>query len=138
MVPFLLARMSDTERTRLETITGDRGAERIASNINGSTLTWAGLDRDGIVVVGGLLPMHDDGAYIWQIATPAIQHNKRGYLTMSRALMPLGLALYGHLFTNVAADYAAALRHMRRCGFVVAAPVEMEGTLVCQCRRTAS
>ena len=149
LVPFLMERIAPAERAALEAITGGRGAEQLALNIEASTLTWCGIDRDGVVTMGGVFPLGpaqrdpedlrgSEGiargtGYVWQVATPALALHKRAYVRQGRAMRTAALAQYQRLTTNIEASYLAALRHVVRLGFDVEAPETMGGTRVCRC-----
>ncbi len=156
LVPFLLERMAPEQRAKLEAVTGGQGAAQLGRCIEASTLTWCGIDRDGVVTMGGVLrqvrrtrtvaprlasgvepkgsPVFDaTGGYAWQVATPALALHKRAYIRQGRAWVAGGLAQHGRLTTIIEASLGAALRHAARLGFDVGAPEDMGGTRACRC-----
>ncbi len=131
-VDGLLYRMPREQRDRLLKLHGARVANVIRDNIRKSDPTWCGLDDDGVVNLGGVLP---DG-YAWQFITPAVRAHKRDYVTQSRAMMAEALRRHARVVTVIEAEYPAALRHARRSGFQVGPVQDVNGIPACICERT--
>lgn len=132
-VPPIMARMEPKRRAQLLAMPG--GADLLCVSIGLSSMTWCGVDDDGPVTLGGVVTTTDGSGYLWQIITPAIALHKRAYLLQGRAVMDQALRAYARLVTIIEADYAAALRHVRRLGWHVEAPMDMNGMMTCRCRR---
>jgi len=134
LIPFLLARMGPARAAALQALAGGHAEAAIAGNIAASTVTWCGLDADGVVTMGGILPWPGAG-YIWQYVTDVAAH-KRDYVLQSRAVVAQGLTQYPRLVSIIEPSYPAALRHIRRLGFTVFPPVDFNGHPGCVCERT--
>lgn len=132
LVPMLIARMTDADLAELDVLTQGRSIAHLNGLVRRSKLTWCGVDDGGVVNMGGVLPL----GYVWQIVTTALVRHKRAYLEQSQTMMDLGLAMFPSMRTFIKADYAAALRHVRRHGWTVGAPMDRAGTLACLCERT--
>lgn len=136
LVPFLLARMGPLRVDALQRLCDGRAEIGIAHNINASTLTWCGLDDQGVVTMGGILPMPMPGSgYVWQYIAGVTLH-KRAYIEQGRTMLARGLDQYERLVSVIEPDYPAALRHIRRLGFVVSPPQEFNGHAGCLCERS--
>lgn len=136
LVPFLLARMGPARVATVQRSCGGQAEPAIVANIASSTLTWCGLDDDGVVTMGGIQPIpQSDSGYLWQYVTDVARH-KRAYVQQQRAILLAGLDQYQQLVTIIEADYRAALRHMRRLGFAISMPVDFNGHLGCLCERS--
>lgn len=136
-VPALLERMDPAELALLSKLTTGRGADCLIGNIRNSTLTWCGLDDDGVVTMGGVMPVAaGQTGYFWQVVTPALVHHKRDYILQGRMMVARALAQFERLTTNIRADYTAALRHTKRFGFKVSEPRLLAGAMICVCERT--
>lgn len=133
LVPFLMRRMTPEERARLERVTGGRGEAQLAENVHHSTVSWCGIDAGGVVNMGGVFPLNSATGYVWQVITPAVALHKRAYIRQGRAMLSAALGQYEHLTTLIAADYGAALRHITRLGFDVAAPEVIGADRACRC-----
>ena len=129
----IMARMEPKRRAQLLAMPG--GADLLCVSIGLSSMTWCGVDAAGPVTLGGVVTTTDGSGYLWQIITPAIALHKRAYLLQGRAVMNQALRAYARLVTIIEADYAAALRHVRRLGWHVEAPMDMNGMMACRCRR---
>lgn len=137
LIPFLLERMGPVRAAALQRISGGRAEAGIVANIAASRYTWCGLDDAGVVNMGGILaiPGQPHDGYLWQFVTAVADH-KRAYVLQQRAILVAGLARHRRLVTIIEPEYSAALRHMRRLGFVVAPPRDFNGHLGCLCERT--
>lgn len=136
-VPCFMARMDPAERAQLEAMTTGFGRELLERNVRRSVLTWCGLDADGPVTLGGVIPTPEAGTgYLWQVITPAVARNKRAYLRQGRDMQAAALARYPRLVTTISAGYAGALRHARRQGWTIGGPEDMGGTMARRCERT--
>ena len=136
LVPFLLTRMGIERTAALRAQTADNAEGAIVQNIAISTYTWCGLDDDGVVNMGGVIPMPGASGYVWQFITDGIRTNKRGYLEQGRENMKIMLMQYPRLTTIIEADYTAALRHVQRNGWQVGDPQEFGGRSAYQCEVT--
>lgn len=135
LIPFLLDRMGPTRAAAVQVLADGRAETAIAANIAASTVTWCGLDDDGVVTMGGILPTPAGAGYIWQYVADVARH-KRAYVLQSRAVVALGLTQYDRLLSIIEPDYQAALRHIRRLGFTVSPPLDFNGRPGCLCERT--
>lgn len=110
-----------------ETLLAQMPAERRAAlsvqgfidHLASSRLTWAGVDADGVVDIGGVMDSGVAGiGYAWQVIDPAgVRRNKRAYLRQSRQLLDLAHRLYPHLSVVIEPDNTVAQRHARRMGW---------------------
>ena len=129
----MVARLDPERRAQLLAMTGGVGI--LYDNIRLSSMTWCGVDGDGPVTLGGVVPATGGDGYLWQIITPAIALHKRAYLLQGRAVISRALLAYVRLVTVIEADYTAALRHVRRLGWQVGSAIDMGGTMACRCWR---
>jgi hypothetical protein len=138
LVPGLLDRMGPEMVEAAQRYVPRNLADQITDNIARSTLSWCGLDGEGVVNMGGVIPCADGTGYVWQCAVPdAMKANKRAYLLQGRDMMRRGLAQFARLQTIVRAEYTAALRHCERHGWKIGEPMKTaDGLTVCVCERT--
>lgn len=135
LVPFLLARMGDVRVAALQRSCEGRAVALIANIIAMSTVTWCGLDDDGVVTMGGVHPTQEPGTgYVWQYVA-GVENNRRAYVLQGRAMLAKALGHYERLVSIIEPDYPAALRHIRRLGFTVSEPQDFSGKLGCVCER---
>lgn len=136
LITRLVDQLAPADRARLMQL---GGSAVLQDHLACSTTAWAGVDDDdGPVVIGGVRPMdHPHVGYVWQAITPAVRQHKRAYLAQGYAMhcRVLDAGQYWHLITAIRADYTAALRHVRRMGWVVGPPVADVGRMVRICER---
>lgn len=130
LVPFLLERMPLERRARFD-------AAAIANDIAASNVTFCGLDDDGVVSMGGVMPTHIPGVgCAWQIITDVRAH-KRAYLLQGREVLARFHALYPCLVVCIGADETAARRHAERFGWQDVGAMEHRGIAARVYRRIA-
>lgn len=115
-VPGLIARMGDDQRRKFFELHGSDAESAIIENISKSVFTWCGIDKAGVVNLGGIYPIENDVSigYIWQFITPAVRDNKRAYLEQGKKLKIRCLTLFPSITTVVEEEYKAAIRHAKR------------------------
>ena len=90
MVPFLLARVGPERAALINAECGGDALSAISAGIRNSALTWCGVDDEGVVTLGGVMPMAETGAgYVWQYVAD-VARNKRGYLEQGYAMTETG------------------------------------------------
>lgn len=138
LVPFLLERMGPERVAALAERVGGDPELAILANLPSSTITWAGIDPGGVVVLGGISKVegqHSTG-YVWQFLTDAVRQNKRDYLILSRNIVRMGHQRYERLLVAIEDDYKAAMRHIERMGGQIRMTEAMHGHLVHYYERT--
>ena len=133
----LLARLGAAEVALVNARSNIGAVTEIAGNLQASGMTWCGLDADGPVTLGGVIPMQDGSGMVWQVAAPALHLHKRAYIQQGRDMLRRALLRHGRLVMLIRASYAAALRHAARLGFVETGRTMLVGVPMSRCERIA-
>lgn len=130
----LLARMPTADVLLVNARSECGAVAEIASSIGASVHTWCGVDDDGPVTLGGVIPVGSTG-YIWHVAAPALRLHMRAYIQQGRDVIGAMTGRFARLVIDVRASYPAARRHVRRLGFAPVASLIVRGIAMQQYER---
>ena len=136
----LLARLGAAEVALVNARSGIGAVTEIAGSLRASGMTWCGLDADGPVTLGGVIPMQDGSGMVWQVVAPApvLRLHKRAYVQQGRVMLRQAMLRHGRLFMLIRVSYGAALRHAARLGFVETSRTMLVGVQMSRCERIAA
>ena len=122
----LLARMDPADVLMVNARSRCGAVAELAQNIAASVMTWCGIDAAGPVIMGGIIPAGATGM-VWQGATPALRLHGRAYIQQGRDIIQQAAGQFERLAIRIRASFHAALRHVRRLGFVLVTALHMDG-----------
>ena len=125
----LLARMDPADVLMVNARSRFGAVAELAQSIAASVMTWCGIDAAGPVIMGGIIPTGTAGAtgMVWQAATPALRLHGRTYIQQGRDIIRQAAGRFERLAIRIRASFHAALRHVRRLGFVLVTPLHVDG-----------
>ena len=130
----LLARMDPADVLMVNARSEHGAAVELAQNLAASVMTWCGMDRAGPVIMGGIIPTGTTG-FVWQAATPALRLHKRAYIRQGLGIIAAARGAFDRLSIRIRAGFHAALRHVRRLGFVLVSALDVGGIAMFHCER---
>ena len=122
----LLARMDPADVLMVNARSQFGAVAELAQKIAASVMTWCGIDGTGPVIMGGIIPAGATGM-VWQGATPALRLHGRAYIQQGRDIIRQATGRFERLAIRIRASFHAALRHIRRLGFVLVTPLHVDG-----------
>lgn len=125
ILPFL-ARMNPADVLMVNARSMYGATVEMAQNLAASVMTWCGTDAAGPVIMGGIIPTGATG-FVWQAATPALRLHKRAYIRQGLDIIDAARERFERLSIRIRVSFHAALRHVRRLGFVLAFTLDVDG-----------
>ena len=122
----LLARMDPADVLMVNARSRFGAVAELAQSIAASVVTWCGIDGTGPVIMGGIIPAGTTGV-VWQGATPALRLHGRAYIQQGRDIIRQAAGQFERLSIRIRASFHAALRHVRRLGFVLVTMLDVDG-----------
>ena len=126
ILPFL-ARMDPADVLMVNARSMYGATIEMAQNLAASVMTWCGTDASGPVIMGGIIPAGDATGFVWQAATPALRLHKRAYIRQGLDIINAARERFERLSIRIRVSFHAALRHVRRLGFVLAFTLDVDG-----------
>lgn len=129
VVPFL-AGMAAFDRADLDVASRGVPADAIFGAARNSVHTFAGLDDDIPIFMGGVMPAGLGAGHVWMLGAEGIARAKKFYLRATRAEVAYMSTMFPVLHTTVDDRYTRSLRWLDWLGFTIGNPFEWESRTV--------
>lgn len=83
-----------------------------------------------VVAIYGVVPVRDGVGSVWALTSAAVNRHRKTFWKTSRAVLELLTNDWPFLFAAVDARYTAAVRWLKRLGFILGEPFLMPGSAV--------